>query len=180
VKALPGSSELVDRPRNRSRPRESPAPEPTTTNRPDWLVIPEGPPRIPECPRRRRVPRGGDLGKLWCSWACELQMSCTEGRNALQMRSGAGSALIVDRRDKLVVGYGRNPAPTSSVHRHHALADPSATERRQPGSSSSILAPPPGLSPAVTRPWWAWAMARTIARPSPVPPEARSRAASVR
>ena len=50
----------------------------------------------------------------------------------------------------------------------------------KPGSSSSTRAPPSGDSPATTLPPWASAIARTIARPSPVPPDARSRAASVR
>ena len=48
------------------------------------------------------------------------------------------------------------------------------------GSSSSIRAPPAALSQTATRPPWASAIARTIASPRPVPPEARSRAASVR
>ena len=47
-------------------------------------------------------------------------------------------------------------------------------------SSISSFAPPIGDSPALARPPWASAMACTIARPSPAPPETRSRLGSVR
>ena len=49
-----------------------------------------------------------------------------------------------------------------------------------PGRSISIRAPPRGPAPARTVPWWASAIARTIASPSPAPPARRLREASVR
>ncbi len=65
----------------------------------------------------------------------------------------------------------------------HPLAAPAPARVRageKPGSSISMLAPPSGETPADTVPPWASVMARTIARPSPAPPDARSLASSVR